>query len=229
MTDAILVGTRGWDHADWVGGFYPEELPPEWRLAFYSNRLRAVLVPAETWDRLGPGEVREWAEDCDAGFRFVLEVPSAVTNEAGGNKPVFERFADSCRPIAALTAGYLLPVPEEPRPRIAALAAILDRLAGAPCCVDLPEAVCSPEWLECLSRHDAGLCWRPDLGTRPQPGGRLLVALARSGDPRTQRRILEQIVDWQGQAGTAALFFDTPVSAPAQAEQARLLAEIMGV
>ena len=44
MTEPLLIGTRGWDHAS-GGDFYPADLPDDWRFCYYSNNLRSVLVP----------------------------------------------------------------------------------------------------------------------------------------------------------------------------------------
>ena len=34
MTEPLMIGTRGWDHGAWAGGFYPPELPDDWRFSF---------------------------------------------------------------------------------------------------------------------------------------------------------------------------------------------------
>jgi uncharacterized protein YecE (DUF72 family) len=70
MPEEILIGTRGWDYDEWTGGFYPEELPSDWRFAYYSNHFRSVLVPQATWEKLGVDAVQDWLEDCDPEFRF---------------------------------------------------------------------------------------------------------------------------------------------------------------
>ena len=70
---ALLIGARGWEHPQWLGTLYPEDLPEEWRLGYYANEFSTVLVPAEAWRGLDCAELTEWAEEVEEGFRFVLE------------------------------------------------------------------------------------------------------------------------------------------------------------
>lgn len=213
MTESILIGTRGWDYSDWRGGFYPDILPDDWRLTFYANRLRGVLVPAEAWERADAAQVRAWAEDTYEEFRFVLEVPPAAPH-----------LARRIEPLRPRVAGLLLCAPRDAEP--AWLAGRLEELTTvAAVCVDLPAGADTAAMRECLARHDAGLCWHTEAQAAPAPGGKLMVALSSAQEPRAQRGILEALHAWQGEQGVAGLFFDLPE----QAEQARLLAELMVV
>jgi hypothetical protein len=38
----MRIAAYGWDHAGWAGGYYPADLPEEWRLAYYANAFPAV-------------------------------------------------------------------------------------------------------------------------------------------------------------------------------------------
>lgn len=213
MPEPILIGTRGWERPDWTGGFYPEALPDDWRLGYYVNHLRAVLVPAETVARADAAAVRAWAEEAYAEFRFVLEVPAAL--------PDVSRLIVPLRPQVA---GLLLRV--EDTVETGWLASRLQELTSlSPVCVALPVASRTPALLDCLARHQAGLCWHADTEDAPRPGGRFLAALSSMSEPKAQRRVLEALHAWQGEEGIAGLFFDDPEAA----KQARLLAELMVV
>jgi uncharacterized protein YecE (DUF72 family) len=231
MSDSILIGARGWDHPGWHGGFYPEELPADWRLTYYNNLLRAVLVPAETWEEVGDGELRQWAEDTDAGFRFVLELPAALSRP----QPLraltapLTGFFRAVAPIHALTAGLLVAVPPDAVPEASWLDGLLAELGPArPVCVDLPPAWRTPHALRVLARHAAGLCWHADDEPAPVAGGRLLVALSAQEQPRAQRAILEKLAAWRRNEARAGLFLTGP-NAAEQAGKTRLIAEMMGV
>lgn len=213
MTDPILIGTRGWDRADWTGGFYPEKLPDDWRLGYYVNHLRAVLVPAETLARADAATVRAWSEDTYEEFHFVVEVPATLADIS----PLID-------PIRPQVAGLLLRVP--PAPDISWLTARLGELTVSfPVCVDLPADWRTSDALGVLAAHSAGLCWHADTEPTPLPGGRLMVALTSARAPKELRRVLEALRAWQGEEGVAGLFVDEP----AAAQQARLLAELMVV
>jgi uncharacterized protein YecE (DUF72 family) len=230
LEQSILVGARGWDHDDWSGGFYPDDLPSGWRLTYYANWLRAVLVPGETWNGADVEVVRQWAADCDEAFRFVLELPRELSapQRTATIQHLLLDFFKTLEPIRMRTAALLLRVADRTRPNGEWLDPMLHALGErVPVCVDLPPAWRSPDNLATLARHHASLCWHAAAEPAPQAGGRLLVAIAREAQPRAQRVVLERLAAWSGPA--AALFFDTPRKAAEQARQARQLAEIMQI
>ena len=210
MAEPILIGTRGWDRPAWTGTFYPDALPADWRFSFYCNQLRAVLVPAEAWPA---ADVRAWAEDAFPEFRFVVELSAA----SPAPLPMLA-------PIRSQIAGFLLHTPAVPD-KAWLVARLAEFSTSFPLCVDLPPAARTPDLLACLTPYDAGLCWRTEIEPEPRPGGKLMVALAATAEPRAQRRLLETLAAWQGADGLAALFFEDPEAA----KHARLLAELMVV
>jgi hypothetical protein len=78
----LVVGARGWEHPAWQGIYYPEDLPAQWRLAYYANDFRGVLVPASHWTGMRAQDWQDWAEDATAPFRFYLELPSKAPERA---------------------------------------------------------------------------------------------------------------------------------------------------
>ncbi|WP_172600456.1 DUF72 domain-containing protein [Sulfurivermis fontis] len=85
----MYIASLGWDHAGWSGTFYPDDLPPEWRLTYYANEFRAVVVPAALWRRADVATAAQWAADTAEGFRFLLEgadivPPLELTAALGG-------------------------------------------------------------------------------------------------------------------------------------------------
>lgn len=72
----IKIGARGWCHPQWVGDFYPDDMPEDWWLPYYSNEFDVVLVP---WDELQQADadvLRTWVEDTKSDFEFFLELPA---------------------------------------------------------------------------------------------------------------------------------------------------------
>lgn len=70
-----LLGAIGWDRPAWIGAFYPDDLPPEWRLNYYNTAFECVYLPYATW-RTTPAETLVvWRQDTLAHFRFLLEAP----------------------------------------------------------------------------------------------------------------------------------------------------------
>jgi len=71
-TESIKLGACGWNHAHWTRHFYPDDLPPDWRLSYYANEFSAVLLPENQW-RENLLLLEEWAFDVGDDFRFYLQ------------------------------------------------------------------------------------------------------------------------------------------------------------
>ena len=228
MNEPILIGTRGWNHAS-GGDFYPAELPDDWRFCYYSNNLRSVLVPQETWDSVQRADVAQWLEDSDPAFRFVMELPGALCLPLvqAQQSQMLEEFLDKAEPIAPRIAGLLLRIKPDTEVLPDPLESLLNGLADiAPVCVDLPDGPWRDSLVNTvLQRQNAGLLWNCAREIVPHPGGRLMIALAPPAPPREVRHWIEQLASWQG--SSAGLFFDADAAKSAQ--EARLIAELMGV
>lgn len=233
MVDPVLIGTRGWSDVIPDDDFYPEDLPSEWRFSFYSNNLRSVLVSQELWPTTSRTDVSEWLNDCDPAFRFVLELPAALSCPVSRPQSFkdLDSFLDLCEPIAPRVAGYLLRVDPGARFDPEWLENLVNSLVDiAPLCVDLPQGPWrSAPALAALTRQGAGLCWRCAVEPKPHPGGHLRLALAPAAVPRITRSYIERLVQWQGQDAQAGLFFTFGPGAAKAAYEARLIAELMGV
>jgi len=66
----LNIGAYGWKHENWSGGFYPDDLPPDWQLTYYSNAFNCVLVPVEYWCQQEMPDCEEWLENVHDDFRF---------------------------------------------------------------------------------------------------------------------------------------------------------------
>ncbi|MBK1716067.1 hypothetical protein [Thiocystis violacea] len=65
----------GWDPEP-GDDFYPDDLPEDWRLAYFSNEFPAVLVPFPRWRDADRARLAQWAMDVPPDFRFYLEAES---------------------------------------------------------------------------------------------------------------------------------------------------------
>ena len=192
MAEPLMIGARGWNPVS-GGGFYPSELPDDWRFCFYSNNLRSVLVPQEISNSAQRADVAQWLEDSDPAFRFVLELPTTLGLPLthGKREQVLAQFLETLEPIAPRTAGLLLRIGPDTEVLPDWFEHFLNRLADiAPLCVDLPEGPwCSPPVYAALERQGTGLAWHCARGEDgPHPGGRLLVAYASSPRPPRSAR-----------------------------------------
>lgn len=74
----LQIAAVGWDHEHWHEDFYPPDLPPDWRLSYYANEFREVLVPASVWLREHTPDLRQWDEDTAHEFRFYIHVTATL-------------------------------------------------------------------------------------------------------------------------------------------------------
>lgn len=72
----VLIGARGYLHPDWVTSFYPEDLPEDWRLAYYANEFNLLVIE---WAQLENTLIL--MEDVADDFRFVVELPLSVDDQ----------------------------------------------------------------------------------------------------------------------------------------------------
>lgn len=224
----MLIGARGWDHADWTPGFYPEDLPPDWRFCHYSNRLRSVLVPAEAWAGVDAAATRTWREDSDPGFRFVLELPPnlVLAADQAARAAALAAFTARVAPIRDQVAGALLRVPATTPLDLDWLERVVAQIdAQFPLSVDLPAGA----WRAAAQRLAAagvGRCWYPTDGDPPPTDGRLRLALGPSAPLATVRAWIEKLSRACDAECTAGLFLQG-AGAARTAEQARIIAELL--
>jgi hypothetical protein len=96
----IIVSARGWMQPSWNGTFYPDDLPEDWRLSYYSNEFSAVVVPASEWVGLDTVEIERWVEDVPEEFLFYLEIEDPLTD--------WEQTAEVINPLGDRLGGLLL-------------------------------------------------------------------------------------------------------------------------
>lgn len=198
----LRIGPCGWDHPGWQGGFYPDDLPADWRLGFIATAAQAVLIPAGDWVSAGAVGCARWAAEVPDTFRFYLEV----------DEP--ERLAPAGACGAALgdrLGGLLLREVPDAGPA-------LEQAAGVP--LILP-ATAGPGptwrlWATAEALPTAGRVGVLLLCTE----GRALRALRQSLEAFAQAR--------DGDADLAVLVTD-PAPSAARLRELRVLAELLGL
>jgi hypothetical protein len=99
----IRFGTVGWQHPQWQQDYYPEELPQDWWLPFYSNEFPVVAVPAATWSDDPAAQINEWLENSDDHFRFIFEWQWQHGND-------LREFCQRLAPLQDRSLGVLLQI-----------------------------------------------------------------------------------------------------------------------
>lgn len=103
----LQIGTYGWRHEDWLGTFYPDDLPEVWQLDYLSNVCRVVLVPQAEWQAWTPQAVQEISDSIGEGFEIYL----ALHNDLNGGVESVQTIAQLTQIISVLecsVAGFVI-------------------------------------------------------------------------------------------------------------------------
>jgi hypothetical protein len=72
MARIAYLGACHWRHADWLGRFYPEDLPEGWDWAFYATQFSCVWLETEQWRALDDAAMADMAQACPDDFVILL-------------------------------------------------------------------------------------------------------------------------------------------------------------
>jgi uncharacterized protein YecE (DUF72 family) len=76
----IHVGTSGYSYKEWKGKFYPEKIPPQAMLGFYSGRLGTVEINNTFYHMPTENVLKSWSEQVPNDFVFALKAPQVITH-----------------------------------------------------------------------------------------------------------------------------------------------------
>ena len=80
--DNLIIGTQGWESEAWLDFFYPEGMPEDWRLDFYSNFFECILVEESVWKAWTEEALEELVEMFEEEpFWFFFEVSNVLTDQ----------------------------------------------------------------------------------------------------------------------------------------------------
>jgi uncharacterized protein YecE (DUF72 family) len=182
------IGTMGFSYADWRGVFYPDDLPANRRLGYYSRIFNAVEIDSTFYGTPRPDSVRAWAASTPAEFRFSVKAPRQLTHEAGlvGVLDEILRFIDTVQLLRDKLGAILFQFP--PSFRLDSLPALQVCLSGLPRGVRYAVEIRHQSWYTpanegpedqpgepALARllREVGVCWAateyPDLPRRIYP------------------------------------------------------------
>jgi uncharacterized protein YecE (DUF72 family) len=125
---SILVGTSGWQYADWRGRFYPQKLPQRLWLEYYADRFPTVEVN-NAFYRLPEKPVFEsWRERTPPGFVVTVKASrylSHIKRLRDPEEPV-QRLMERARGLGDKLGPILLQLPPTLKADPPLLAACLD-------------------------------------------------------------------------------------------------------
>jgi uncharacterized protein YecE (DUF72 family) len=132
----VLAGTSGFSYKEWRGSFYPEDLPADEMLAYYSAKLPAVEINNTFYRMPKPALLEGWAAQVPADFRFILKASQRITHrkrlkEAGDEVAYFFQTAATLGDRLGPTLVQLPPNLRKDLPRLEAFLGVLPEGARA--------------------------------------------------------------------------------------------------
>lgn len=64
----VHIGTIGWNFPAWDQGYFPNDIPEDWKLAFYANDFSAVALPESLWAGESLESVCQQLDELEPGF-----------------------------------------------------------------------------------------------------------------------------------------------------------------
>ncbi len=223
----VLIGACGWEHRGWNGGFYPEDLPADWRLGYYANAFRVVLIPGD--HGLDASRAARLRADSGEPFWFVAEAPSAALERAAaGDWAPLHRFADGVQALGESCAGVLLAPPPALLGAPAELRRALALLHAVPLSIDLPCRAAMPDPAD-SPLAPLGRVWHGPDEPPALAAGRLALARVSvpAPSPRLLRTLLETCLAAAAPGRRAVLLLDGNPPDPAGLEQALVLLDLL--
>lgn len=167
----LIVGTSGWQYADWRGGFYPPGLPQRWWLRHYAEHFGTVEVNSVFY-RLPPRDTfAQWHDQLPEGFLMAVKMSRYLTHIKRLRDPAepVERFLGVAGALGDRLGPVLLQLPPTLRADPEALAATLRCFPGHVRVAVEPRhrSWWTDEVRAVLRAHGAALCWADRLG-RPR-------------------------------------------------------------
>jgi uncharacterized protein YecE (DUF72 family) len=174
-----LIGTSGWQYADWRGRLYPAGLPQRRWLEHYAHQFPTVEVNSAFYRLPERSTFEGWAAQTPAGFTFAVKISRYLTHIRRLRDPAepVNRFLERAGGLGDKLGPVLLQLP----PNLRADAGLLDAALG-----------CFPPGIRVVVEPRDASWWRPDvetvLGARgaalcwADRGGRSLGPLWRTAD-----------------------------------------------
>lgn len=97
---SIIVGTSGFSYDDWVGPFYPPDLPQSEFLSYYAKHFSMTELNFSYYRQPSAQTIEAMIERTPASFRFSIKAHRSMTHDvAGGWRSEVDRFTDGIAPL----------------------------------------------------------------------------------------------------------------------------------
>lgn len=77
----MRIGACAWSFEEWLGAFYPADLPRSRWLEWYSRYFPAVEIDSTFYSAPAQNSVMRWVDLTPASFRFACKLPREITHQ----------------------------------------------------------------------------------------------------------------------------------------------------
>lgn len=95
----VLIGASGFSYKDWVGPVYPEGLPKQEWLNFYSSEFPTCELNFSYYRIPNARTLSRMADKVPAGFLFTVKAYKGITHEREEPEPQMKQFAAALAPL----------------------------------------------------------------------------------------------------------------------------------
>ena len=95
----IRIGTSGFSYDDWVGRFYPPDLPRREWLSYYARHFPTVEINSTYYRIPSPTTFEQMARRVPASFDFVVKAHRDLTHSGEYRPDVFAAFREATAPL----------------------------------------------------------------------------------------------------------------------------------
>lgn len=76
----LYIGTSGWIYSDWIGVFYPEDLPSRDKLKYFSKHFKTAEINYSFYHLPRPSTYQSWYNQTPADFIFAVKASRFITH-----------------------------------------------------------------------------------------------------------------------------------------------------
>lgn len=106
----VWIGTAGFSYQEWLGGFYPPDLPDGRMFSYYSRRFPFVELNFTFYGCPSADVFVRYARTAPEGFRFSAKVPQSASHEQSYRD--LDRFRDAVGHLGGALSAVALQFPQ---------------------------------------------------------------------------------------------------------------------
>ncbi len=107
----IYLGISGFSYPEWLGTFYPTDLPAAAMLSFYAARFPTVELNNSFYRLPTPAMIDRWRETVPDGFKFSVKARRTITAGTTNQQELLEKFATLLLPLGPKLGPVLFQFP----------------------------------------------------------------------------------------------------------------------